>query len=340
MIADSPPASDARKVLELELMHRWSTSTYLAICAMPEDRHLMQTLLPREGLKHAFVLQGIFAVTALDLAVNASMDRLESKTYMHAAMEYYDTASVLLRNKLAESPPEEYWLVFLVSYMAAVYHCAVPQIAQSIDHTALGHITVLFSLLNGATTVSLAHSMALLDSPITSLRSMRLPDQSLLDTESLIVLNRLRAINDAVYPSGDPMEVRPNPPLGPLVDPEPRTQHEVYRRAIHHLGSCFVEDARGVLQSYCSSYPGWNGNAFAKAVAAHEPVALVILMHWGVLLDRLGKQMWWASSIGFTLVAELSELLQHTNIIVLPDVRDAIAWVRHQIGLQDMVPGG
>lgn len=342
--SDTSESHKSRKVLELELMHRWSTCTYHSLCSLPEDTHLMQTVLPREGLRHPFVLQGIFAVSALDLAINGSLDRNESHIYTRAAMEYYGTASAMLRAWLNDpnSPPDEYWLAFLVSNMAAVYHCAMPQLPPDVagPNTALGHIVGLFNLLNGATTLGLSHVDAILRSPITSLRSIGLPDHSILDPETRSVLARLTAINDALHASDNPDEVRPNPPLGPLVDPEPLTQHETYRRAIHHLASCFAEDARGVIQSYCNSFPGWNGKAFARAVIALDPMALIVLMHWGVLLDRVGKQMWWATSIGFSLVAEVSEMLQQTDLVVLlPNVVDAIAWVRRQVGFHDMMMG-
>ncbi|KAH6687969.1 hypothetical protein F5X68DRAFT_206614 [Plectosphaerella plurivora] len=338
----SSETSEARKVLELELMHRWSTCTFHSLCSLPEDTHLMQTLLPREGLRHPFVLQGIFAVTALDLAINGSFDRRDSQAYTQAAMQYYSTTSAMLRAWLSDpnSPPDEYWLAFLVSSMAAVYHCAMPQVAiEAESNTSLGHIVGLFNLLNGATTLGLAHVNAILRSPMTSLHSIGIPDQSILDVETRGVLARLNSINDALHARDNPDEIRPDPPLGPLVDPEPLTAHETYRRAIHHLGSCFAEDARGVIRSYCSSYPGWNGKAFGHAVVAHDPMALVIIMHWGVLLDRLGKQMWWATSIGYGLVAELSDLLQHTDMMMLQEVVDAIAWTRRQVGFNDMIMG-
>ncbi|TPX08570.1 uncharacterized protein E0L32_009909 [Thyridium curvatum] len=68
------PAGDAeeRRLLELELIHRWSTHTYKSMCSLKEDEEYVQNILPRKGYQHAFVMDTIIAFTALEVATTTA----------------------------------------------------------------------------------------------------------------------------------------------------------------------------------------------------------------------------------------------------------------------------
>jgi hypothetical protein len=72
-------------MLELELMHCWSTSTYKSLCSVPEDHHYMQLVMPQEALRYDFLLNGIFVAAALHRAAMAP--KQEAKRYFNIAME-------------------------------------------------------------------------------------------------------------------------------------------------------------------------------------------------------------------------------------------------------------
>lgn len=55
-------------------------------------------------------------------------------------------------------------------------------------------------------------------------------------------------------------------------------------------------------------------------------MAMFILMHWAVLLERHGKLSWWAESVGRNLVGEISErfLRLQSQVSGTPEWRDGI----------------
>jgi hypothetical protein len=77
--------TESRRMLELELMHCWSTSTYKGICSVPEDHHYMQFIMPQEALRYDFLLNGIFVAAALHRALVTHGP--EARSYYNVAME-------------------------------------------------------------------------------------------------------------------------------------------------------------------------------------------------------------------------------------------------------------
>lgn len=90
----SPP----RNILELELMHRWSTHTFRTMCGIPEEEPYLSKVMPREALRHEFLLDGLFAVTALDIA--RSSPEPDATRYERIALEYYNRGSATFRSLL------------------------------------------------------------------------------------------------------------------------------------------------------------------------------------------------------------------------------------------------
>jgi hypothetical protein len=76
---------ECRRMLELELMHCWSTTTFKSLCSVPEDQHYMQFILPQEALRYDFLLNGIFVAAALHRSTMAPDS--EARGYFNVAME-------------------------------------------------------------------------------------------------------------------------------------------------------------------------------------------------------------------------------------------------------------
>ncbi|KAM0322585.1 hypothetical protein ACHAQA_009433 [Verticillium albo-atrum] len=325
-------------------MHRWSTHTYLAMTSHPEEYPLMQNIMPREALRHEFILHIMFALTSLDLAVHIAATEPEAASYIHKALDYYDSASTALHRQLqsANSNPNDHWLMYIAATANTAYHLAIFSITRggggtpSQSNTALSHVVSLFDTWVRASKVGTSDFNTLLGSPATALQSMlRLPATvDVCDADTQAAITRLYQTNDALHDAtAFPDETRPLRPIGPALDGEPLSKHEMYRRAVFHLGTCFAEDATGVVPSYCASFPSFTGARFARAVGEGEPMALLILMHWAVLLHRAGLQCWWVAGVGECLVGELSETLPHSEVALLQGGQEAMTWTRGQVGM-------
>jgi hypothetical protein len=110
----------------------------------------------------------------------------------------------------------------------------------------------------------------------------------------------------------------------------------IYQAAIRFIKYSFSEMARGVLQNHCWLIVLAVNAKFFTAVKEGEPMALLIALYFGALIDRMGRNTtmgWWVGSFGKDLVKEISEMLQHTPIAHIPNGLDAIAWAREEVGL-------
>jgi hypothetical protein len=82
-----------------------------------------------------------------------------------------------------------------------------------------------------------------------------------------------------------------------------------------------------------------SGTDFIWAIRKQEPVALFVLMYFGVLMDRYGAdtKAWWIMTTGRDLVKEASEILLRSPVAMMDDGREGIAWTRRQVGLPPLV---
>lgn len=107
-------------------MHHWSIYTYQSFCDVAEDFLYLSIELPRSSLQYDFMLHGILAVSALDIAVSAQ-DKSRSSKYALAAMEYYDKASTAFRKQLSDITKENVHCIFMASVMATSISVAFPR---------------------------------------------------------------------------------------------------------------------------------------------------------------------------------------------------------------------
>ncbi|KAM0504606.1 hypothetical protein D7B24_008700 [Verticillium nonalfalfae] len=348
------PSPEPRRLLELELMHRWSTHTYLIMTCHPEEYPLMQNVMPREGLRHDFILRIMFALTSLDLAVNVAQTEADAASYVRSALAYHDTATSALHRHVGARTAhhDRDWLTHVAIAAHAAYHLAVFSTTRA-GGTARSRVASIFALWSqaatsggggGGATAAAGLDALLAASPATALQSLlRLPASiDACDAATRAPLARLYAVNDALHEPAAYYPDSQKPARAALLHAEllhaeqqqpPLSRHEMYRRAVFHLGACFAEDATGLLPGYCASFPSLAGPGFAAAVGGGEPMALLVVMHWGVLLHRMGLRCWWAAGVGACLVAELSEALPETELAFLPAAQEGMAWARGEVGL-------
>lgn len=333
-------APETRRRLELELLHRWSTSTYRSFSEVPEDFHYMQVEVPRGAFKYDFVLYGVLSVTALEAAM---CEEPESTEYILAALEYYDEASRLFRAELANPTPDNLHLLYTFSFLAAAINMALPQCLRADDgahgETVLQRMTVLFELLIGCGSLVTSNWAWMMDSPLSvSIQSAMLlrGDSSIdsLDSTAKDALARLEFVveSSALLVSESTNRIED---LNTVPNLTFAGQLSSSQKAVRKLWECFTEDAKGVMKAFCISFPITAGRDFTVAFSNSNPVALFILMHWGVLVHRLNDSLWWARSVGRDLVLEISEnlLLSQTPLAMMREWQDGITWARRQVGL-------
>lgn len=78
----------------------------------------MQNMLPREALSEGYVLDGVFAMAALDMCMLSGTPN--SGIYLQAALEYTNRGSGAFREKLCAITPENSHLLYLYSVITAI----------------------------------------------------------------------------------------------------------------------------------------------------------------------------------------------------------------------------
>lgn len=295
--------------LELELIHRWSVDTYKCFCVRSNgsselETRVWQVDVVEDAMRHKFLLHGIFAVTALQLAVTT----LEARASMLCvrAMEYYNSACSEFSRDIG-THSSYHQAIFAFSHINIVLGLALPL------HTAkrgeeihmLSEVASLFKLLLGTASVAQSVRSSLLESKF---RFIFTADDSLPDLPSStrLALDNLRAMVDQDYCN----RAATNASQAVL-------QRQTCVGAINLLQDCFVMSGlNGSGTSACMRWPAMLETAFVEDFLKHEPLHLLIVMHWAVLLDRQ-DHTWWARSAGKLLVADIDNRL---------DARQKIAW--------------
>ncbi|KAI1263270.1 hypothetical protein F5Y18DRAFT_134091 [Xylariaceae sp. FL1019] len=332
--------SECRRRLELDLMHCWSTTTYKSLCSVPEDHHYMQLILPQEALRYDFLMNGIFVASALHRVT--MVPEPEARQYYNTAMELYDRASRSFRTHLGKMSPETHHMLYMFSSLAAFINIAFSQcnFTDGDELNTLSTVAVAFDLLNGSVNIAQADFERLLESPVPvrAYLSYGTARCDMLDPDTQGALARLEILNE-IYHS---YRYKGSTPLSPDDASGANTQRSgsppipvtPWSTAVGLLRRCFAEDLRGVFRGFCFVFPGAAGPDFTAAVKTADPMALMILMHWTVLLGRAQGEYWWAKDLGPRLAVGIWKAMQlialspsASPIMLSPEWAQSIDWV-------------
>ncbi|KAK4086084.1 hypothetical protein PCL_06834 [Purpureocillium lilacinum] len=344
-------SESSNRLLELELMHRWSVRTWQGMYSLPTCQSFLQEDLPRQGLRHAFILDGILALAAVDASLQAPPgDRVTARRYRRAALEYCNKASAEFRVALNMQTITRDTLYLLATFgcMAGYFNLIIWDDdggggERSEQTSILDRVHASFVMFVGCAQTAALNWQWFFDSP-TSARIAaedyypRLEFMELIDPQTKTAINRLSTVNRLVRlpPTGDPAQDSEDGQQGPLT-------YDVwsYRIAVGQTKYAFAENAVGRIKGFLISVPCMCGPEVIEGLRTREPVAMFVLMYWGVLLNECAADswLWWAAGhTGRDVVEAASGELLRSPVFALEDVREGIAWARKQVGLDPVMP--
>ncbi|GFG08963.1 sterol uptake control protein 2 [Aspergillus udagawae] len=296
---------------ELELMHKFSTETYLSLSNKPSDYHVWQIVIPRKALEHDFLLNGVLSVAALHIA--SSLKPPDALSYIDTALEYHNRAFAPYRQAIDNLTPMNCDAVFAHSVLTTVIGIALPRLTAERDKSSgiTENIVVVFELLQGVSKIFKISRPWLTMQLFTSQDDSDKLTTSKLDSETERALNRLAALNDDIVATVDP------------------DQYRIVKDAICRLHECFTQHATNRDAASVLRWLAVASKEFAHALRCRKPFPLMVLMYWGVLLGELDGKWWWAQSSGTALVSELLAALQPGDI----RWEEARLWPKHKMGL-------
>lgn len=298
-----------------------------------------QAELPRLALKHEFLMHCIFAMSAAEAALCArsDVDDAETAMYVRAAMDHYDKGCKAFHAQLLDVNPQNIHSVYMFSFMAMAISMALSQCRHDVDdnqqqESMLGRITGLLELFLGSSSIAVRHMDWLLEGPVLALifcAGLQLMPAYLqpIGRSTDAALERLALVaTTRIFTSVEESQMSQETVSARL---------ESYQNAAMLLRICFSVDINSQANGFCVAFPSLASRDFTAGVKNSEPVALFILLHWAVLLDKLVGPMWWAGSVGQKLVQEISDYLirSHSQLASTPDWRDSIAWASEQVGI-------
>lgn len=282
-------------VADLELMHRFCTDTYRSLCGDQTDMHDWQLLIPLHAYTHTFLLHGILAIAALHVAATAT-DPSRVSSYLNTALHYNERASAPFRQALNYLTPRNCDAVFAHSAIVTVIGIALPRLNaghRGECFSMVDNMVTVFELLQGSSKISRI-SRPWLKANMFSKYDFWTMEDATLDPHMADAIEQLVRLNNRVAHA----------------DAE---QHRTNHDAIKLLRSCFAKFVHSPHPGTILAWLVYVRKEFVDGLRLRQPFPLLILMHWGVLLNELGGQFWWARECGKDLVVELLSLLKEEH---------------------------
>lgn len=297
----------SRRCRELELMQFWFSKTCQSFTLKHSD--LFKGHAVSEALKHEYLADSIFALTSLHIASETS-DPVLAASYVGIALQYQNNTIVSFRAALHDVRQSNCDAVFISSILTMACSVVSPFLPAG-DHepakSSLDNVLILYEFIHGISSIVDISRHWIESGPFKAIfrtRHERECRAEITENETVPPIRRLQRLNDSVNCND-------------------QTRHNIYGCAIKRLECCFVED-----KNWSITWLGSTGGDFIDGLRKREPMALAIVMYWGVLLDTL-DQMWWAKYSGRRLVDDITTIL----IGYGPQWDEATAWGRVEVGL-------
>lgn len=267
---------------DLELLHNYSTSTYMTLARRLEDYYLWQNTVPQLAFQSPFLMHGIFAISALHLA---SLHPERSNELILSASKHQHIALQEFRAALSgEITKDNCNAIFAASILLAACSMGSQQPEEEPASYETGQASVApewMSLLRG-TYALLASAWAWIqEGPLAQILQQ---DGLILDCPVGIDDSHLLTLSTLF---DDPAST-PTPPT-----PEAEERIATYRAALQELRDAFlfsyIFSPGGICQSKKWSslrYVVSVQEDYMKLLIKREPEALILLAYECVLLRR------------------------------------------------------
>jgi hypothetical protein len=321
-------------------MHHWTTSTFKTMeHERPDSARLMTIDVPRAALKHEYLLDGIFSLTALHLAHQSQADPNLSEYYIATAMSCRErgmkrAAPAMQEINTIDYQPKasEVFSMFWFSAIAGMVTMALtvltrrePSNFATPDRpTGRAFINMqveIAQLWRG--TIALLDVASSMPAKVLTGAEPVARQQGALDSETAAALSQLETLLAKPAPSpGNQINKADDPDHTPL-----------YNQAAALIRTSFESYAATGSLDDTMAWGGTLGNEFALLLKEGAPRALLGTLCYGTLLDKVSKR-WWAGDSGRALVHECSVELAGCAEEWTPLIR----WARMKVGLPELGP--
>ena len=308
----SSPSPTYLSLLDLELMHHWTIEGCFSFSSIREKYHVWQVDVPKEALKYEFLMHALLAISAVHLMYTRP-ERYQ--VYEKGARIHRNMALSLSIPHLNQVTAENCHALFAMSNIVANLAFVFPHsVSAHLPPTPLDDILNYFVLLRGAKTILKSAAEWITQGPLAELARFKCnPSTEALPEDIKTTLDRLVEANDNTTES-------------------PRAQ-EIYESAIRDLRTTFQTYSVVTEKSaLVSTWPVIVDGQYIQALRVREPMALSILAHYIVFLQKVNDQ--WFSK------CRVDQLLEAIDQTLPREWRALIEWPKHAIQeMKDSEPG-
>lgn len=270
--AATTPTS-ALNLHDLELMMHWCNATFHTLSRNERTDLVWRNVVPEEALSHPFLMHGILALSALHLA-RTGPEPSRRAAYLNRAVTHQNQALALFRELLGDINESNAKAMFAFAGIVVVYTFGFPHTPDVQDPwTCVDDLYQVLVLARGVQQVIrspadyLSHSNF---APILQVEEVhaRLPDDATATINNLHEANEVCGARDQSH------------------------ETEVYTATIDNVAEMLSWVYGGMTSSVIAGR--WAiklPSRFLELLREREPMALVMLAHFGVLLQFL-KHRW------------------------------------------------
>ena len=290
------PTND-RRLLELQLMHRWTTVTYKSMCSsIAQDHEVWREKLPVWSLDYDFLLSGLLSLTAFEAASCSSGSCREQ--YVTAAVEYQAAALGEFRQHLGKGTQvDNYEPILCFALLLMVLALASSQfttdtrssdngsnnVTSDATENMVQYTITVYELIRGCVTVLGDTGAQTIASNPYIQRLTRFEDlpRTPFDSATQDALANLHEMNERrlTCTVSEPYEARVR-----------HVAHfEACKKAISLLQECFAKCVfvDNDYQGYVLGWLNMAGDEYVQAIKLDDSVAMLVLL----VLGRLGREV-------------------------------------------------
>lgn len=319
-------------LMELELVHHYSTRTYMTLSSRLATHQVWRDTVFQEGLRHQFLLHGIMATSVLHKALSLPSSSEEYAECLKVALAYQDAGLAAYIPAVSTPNAKNAIALFSFSLLLTIWAFASRRLPESLKsvkreftagdtppgvlfpaHSPTSEFITIITMLRGIYAV-MNETGAWLQGEIEELT--RYPSQGDLPPHSPEVNEAFDLLAEALkayQPKGVPRD-------------------EEFERA-RQICEQHLETLRNVTR--CRSVVEWDGHIFSwlimsppefiSLLKSGNDMALVLFAYWASFLNCMDHH-WWANGWAYSLVVDVSNLLDS-------DWSSVLDWPRRQIGL-------
>ncbi|GLA08910.1 hypothetical protein AnigIFM60653_010709 [Aspergillus niger] len=307
--SDSLPRAPELNLSDMELLLQWCSSTYATMAHDQQFEHLYQYVLPKQGLEYPFVLHGLLALSALHIA--RASDAASRTRYFSIALEHQNRALALFRPVVSSINRDNSHPIFVFASLLLQLAFAIPTCSPLIEtHDSVQDLLQAFTLCRGLREILGASwqwvkegKLADVFTQVDDTKHWPLPETLEVALSQLKYLNETRGKR-----SGD-------------------RDADCYDEAINHL-----KDMMEIYQDkprrieLALRWPFGLASKYLKLLKEHDPMALVILAHYCLVLHHF-RHHWWMEGWSFRVAHSIWDQLHESW-------RPYVSWVVKEVGLE------